>query len=44
LEGKRAGVKSSGVSWGWHSKNKLKKANPDFLIDNPDELINLLEK
>ncbi len=44
LEGKRAGVKTIGVSWGWHSKNKLKKADPDFLIDNPDELINLLEK
>ena len=43
-EGKLAGVKTVGVSWGWHPRDKLLKAEPDFLIDESSELIDILEK
>lgn len=36
--GKKAGVKTVAVSWGYQSREKLKKAKPDFLIDNPSEI------
>ena len=44
IEGKKAAVKTVGVSWGWHPPVKLLKAEPDFLIHNPSELIDLLGK
>ncbi|PKN06377.1 MAG: hypothetical protein CVU72_04805, partial [Deltaproteobacteria bacterium HGW-Deltaproteobacteria-7] len=40
-EGKQAGVKTVGVTWGWHSKEKMAAAGPDFLFDNPRELMQL---
>jgi len=40
-EGKQAGVKTVGVTWGWHSKEKMAAAKPDFLFDNPKELLQL---
>ena len=44
IEGKKAGVKTIAVTWGWHSEDKLKEENPDFIVHNPQELVNLLEK
>lgn len=44
VEGKKAGVKTVSVSWGWHPREKLLKAKPDFLIDHPSELLDVLEK
>ena len=43
IEGKKAGVKTIAVSWGWHSEEKLKKAKPDIMIHSPNELINLFK-
>jgi len=40
-EGKQAGVKTVGVTWGWHSKEKMAAAEPDYLFDNPQELLKL---
>jgi phosphoglycolate phosphatase len=40
-EGKQAGVKTVGVTWGWHSKEKMAAAKPDYLFDNPRELLQL---
>lgn len=40
-EGKQAGVKTVGVTWGWHSKEKMAAAGPDFLLDDPGELMQL---
>jgi phosphoglycolate phosphatase len=37
-EGKAAGVKTIAVTWGWHSRDTLAAAQPDYLIDNPEEL------
>ena len=41
-EGKQAGVKTVGVTWGWHSKEKMAAAKPDYLFDNPKELLQLV--
>lgn len=43
LEGKKAGVKTIAVSWGWHSKEQLEEELPDFMMDSPPELVKLFE-
>lgn len=40
---KKSKVKIIAVSWGLNSKSILKKQNPDFLIDEPKEIIEILE-
>lgn len=40
-EGKQAGVKTVGITWGWHSKEKMASAKPDYLFDTPQELLQL---
>jgi len=40
-EGKQAGVKTIGVTWGWHDKTKMNSSNPDYLFDDPQELLQL---
>ncbi len=40
-EGKQAGVKTVGVTWGWHSKEKMATAQPDYLFDKPEDLLQL---
>ena len=40
-EGKQAGVKTIGVTWGWHSKEKMAAAEPDYLFDKPEDLLKL---
>jgi phosphoglycolate phosphatase len=42
-EGKQAGVKTVGVTWGWHSKEKMASAKPDYLFDTPQKLLQLNE-
>jgi phosphoglycolate phosphatase len=37
-EGKKAGVKTVAVTWGWHTKQQLQQANPDVLIDQVADL------
>lgn len=39
---KKAGVVSVAVAWGFNSKNVLKKANPDYFVEKPEELCDLL--
>src|SRR4030042_1250799 len=41
MEGKQAGVKTVGITWGWHNKEKIAAAKPDYLFDNPQELLQL---
>lgn len=38
----RAGVTSVGVSWGFRSREVLKEAGADYIIDTPKELLNLV--
>ena len=40
-EGKLAGVKTVGVTWGWHSKELLAASQPDYLFDKPEDLLKL---
>ena len=40
-EGKQVGIKTIGVTWGWHNKTKMASSNPDYLFDNPQELLQL---
>jgi phosphoglycolate phosphatase len=39
-----AGVKKVGVLWGFRTKEELVRANADYIIENPKELINLIQK
>ncbi len=36
--GKKVGIKTIGVSWGYNTKNALDKECPDYLIDSPLDL------
>ena len=40
-EGKQAGVKTVGVTWGWHSKEKMAASQPDYLFDQPEDLLKI---
>lgn len=42
LEGKQAGAVTIGVTWGWHSAQKLMEGKPDFLVNTPEELAGIL--
>jgi phosphoglycolate phosphatase len=44
LEGKEAGAKTIGVTWGWHSIEKLKEGKADFIVQSPQELAALFQK
>ena len=41
---RKSKVKSIAVTWGYNSKEALEKENPDFLIENPEELKILFKK
>lgn len=43
-EGKRAGTITVGVAWGWHGSLKLMESNPDYLINQPKDLIKILQE
>lgn len=38
-EARSAGIRSVAVTWGWHDRQRLLAAGPDFLIDSPEELL-----
>jgi len=44
VEAKAAGVLSVAAAWGWHSREKLAAAAPDFLLDTPHDLLALGNK
>ncbi len=44
IEGKKAGAKTIGVTWGWHGKEKLISADPDYIVEEPFALISLLQE
>jgi len=43
-EGKKAGVKTIAVTWGYQPRERLLKAIPDYIVDTPGEILNLLER
>jgi phosphoglycolate phosphatase len=40
-EAKMAGIRTVAVTWGWHSRERLAKLQPDYLIDNPSDLLSI---
>lgn len=40
-EGRAAGVKTVGVTWGWHGKEKIAAAQPDYLINRPEDFLQI---
>ena len=36
--GKKAGIKTIAVSWGYNTKDALAKEQPDYIIDTPLDL------
>ena len=42
--GKNAGLKTIGVSWGFRSVNELKDNGADFIVNNPNEIIKIIDK
>lgn len=40
---KRVGTKSISVTWGFNSKKALKNAGPDFIVEKPRELIEIVD-
>jgi phosphoglycolate phosphatase len=41
-EGRQAGVKTVGVTWGWHTKEQMAATRPDYLFDQPEDLLQLM--
>lgn len=39
LAGKNAGIRTAGVTWGITPPEKMKSCNPDFIFENPEELL-----
>jgi phosphoglycolate phosphatase len=39
-EARAAGVRAVAVTWGWHSRERLVAAGPDFLVETPEGLLN----
>ncbi|MGB9002191.1 MAG: HAD hydrolase-like protein [Nitrosotalea sp.] len=35
---KKAGIRVIGVSWGYNTRAALQKANPDYIVEKPEEL------
>lgn len=42
LEGREAGTTTIGVSWGWHSVEKLREGRPDYIVQSPQELVEVI--
>ncbi|SFG97875.1 haloacid dehalogenase superfamily, subfamily IA, variant 1 with third motif having Dx(3-4)D or Dx(3-4)E [Desulfotomaculum arcticum] len=40
---KKSSVRIIAVSWGYDSKELLEKANPDYLVDSPAQIIELIK-
>lgn len=42
--GKNAGVKTVGVSWGYHDRETLKEYGADEVVDTPEKLYEIIRK
>lgn len=42
IEGKKAGALTIATTWGFHSRARLETANPDYIVDAPMELADIL--
>lgn len=44
IEGRQAGALTIAATWGWHSEDKLREADPDYVVHTPAGLLKLFEK
>jgi phosphoglycolate phosphatase len=42
-EAKKVKLKTMAVTWGFHKKGKLLKTKPDFIVDKPKEILEVLK-
>jgi phosphoglycolate phosphatase len=42
MEARAAGVRTVAVTWGWHSRERLAAAHPDFLVETPEGLLQMV--
>jgi phosphoglycolate phosphatase len=42
-EARNAGVHPVSVAWGWHNRERIMAARPDFIADTPEDLLQYLE-
>jgi phosphoglycolate phosphatase len=42
IAAKKAGIKNIAVTWGFNSKEKLSRENPDYLVDSPMQILEVL--
>ncbi len=43
-EARECGIKSVAVTWGFHEKETLEKANPEKLVDTPADLLRVIKE
>jgi phosphoglycolate phosphatase len=41
VEARAAGIRTVAVTWGWHSRERLVAAHPDFLVETPEGLLSV---
>lgn len=40
-EAKKAGVRTVAVTWGWHTRERLARTNPDHIVELPEEFLKI---
>jgi phosphoglycolate phosphatase len=43
IEGRRAGATTVGVAWGYHGAARLRRVRPDFIVETPGQLADVVE-
>lgn len=43
ITAQNAGIKSIGVTWGFRDADSLRESGADFLVDSPEQLLNIIE-
>ncbi|HOO89461.1 MAG TPA: HAD family hydrolase [Syntrophales bacterium] len=40
-EGRAAGIQTVAATWGWHPRERLEGARPDYIADSPEDLLSI---
>ncbi|MBN2538622.1 MAG: HAD family hydrolase [Deltaproteobacteria bacterium] len=40
-EGRAAGIRTVAATWGWHPRERLEGARPDYIVDSPEDLLTI---
>ena len=40
-EGRAAGIRTVATTWGWHPRERLEGARPDYIVDSPEALLTI---